>query len=301
MRVALHDADGTRFPNLALMKLSAFHRAQADSVERYIPLMNDSYDRVYSSKVFSFSEKEPHLPRNTVRGGTGYGTGPNLPDEIEHIMPDYSLYPQFQASLGFITRGCIRSCPWCVVPGKEGQIRAHAELEEFLRPGCRDVVLMDNNILAHDHGIMQLEKSIARKLRIDCNQGLDARLIASDDALAHLLSRVHWIRAIRLACDHKSQMESVERSVASIRKHGGKKYTFFCYVLVKDVSDALDRVEFLRKIGVAPFAQPFRELGSSRIPARPLRDFARWVNHKAIFNSVPWGEYNSKEHQPCQN
>lgn len=300
MRTALHDADGIQFPNLPLMKLSAWHRAQGDAVERYIPLMNDSYDLIYSSKVFSYTPEEPSLPNNAIRGGTGYGSGLDLPDQVEHIMPDYSLYPSFKASLGFVTRGCIRSCTWCVVPNKEGKIRAHAELGEFLRPNSRDVVLMDNNILAHEHGIMQLEQSISSNLRIDCNQGLDARLIASDDALANLLSRVHWIRAIRLACDHKSQMESVEKSVTSIRKHGRKKFTFFCYVLVKDVSDALDRVEFLRKIGVDPFAQPYREPGSSSVPARPLRDFARWVNHKAIFKSVPWGQYNSKEHQPCQ-
>lgn len=124
MRVALHDSDRTRFPNLPLMKLSAWHRAQGDTVERFIALANDSYDRVYSSKVFSFTAEEPNLPRGVIRGGTGYGPGPDLPDEIEHIMPDYSLYPAFQASLGFVTRGCIRTCPWCVVPGKEGKIHA---------------------------------------------------------------------------------------------------------------------------------------------------------------------------------
>ena len=127
-RIALHDSDRTRFPNLPLMKLSAWHKAQGDTIERFIPLMNDSYDRVYSSKVFSFTPDEQNLPRGVIRGGTGYGPGPDLPDEIEHIMPDYSLYPAFQTSLGFVTRGCIRTCPWCIVPGKEGKIHAHAEL-----------------------------------------------------------------------------------------------------------------------------------------------------------------------------
>ena len=291
MRVALHDSDRTQFPSLPLMKLAAWHRAHGDTVERFIALANDSYDRVYSSKVFSFTPDEPNLPRGVIRGGTGYGPGPDLPDDVEHIMPDYNLYPAFQASLGFVTRGCIRSCPWCIVPSKEGRIHAHAELEEFLRPGCRDVVLMDNNILAHEHGIMQLERSIALNLRIDCNQGLDARLIAADDALARLLSRVHWLKSIRLACDHKSQMPAVEKAVTAIRRHGGKKYNFSCYVLVQEVEDALERVEFLRGLDVNPFAQPYREPGSKTIPPRPLRDFARWVNHKAIFKTVPWSKY----------
>lgn len=291
MRVSLHDSDRTRFPSLPLMKISAWHKAQGDTIERFIPLMFDCYDRVYSSKVFSFTKEEPNLPRSAVLGGTGYGPGPDLPDEIEHIMPDYSLYPAFNASLGFVTRGCIRACPWCIVPSKEGHIRKHAEIDEFLRPGCRDVVLLDNNILAHDHGIAQLERSIYLNLRIDCNQGLDARIIAEDDALAYLLSRVHWSKSIRLACDHKLQMAAVEQSVAAIRRHGGKKYHFSCYVLVKDVSDALERIEFLRSLNVDSFAQPYRELGSKSLPDQALRRLARWCNHKAIFKSVPWSKY----------
>lgn len=294
-KIGLHNADGRAFPNLPLMKLSAYHKAKGDTVERFLPLAAHTYDIVYSSKVFSWTEEEPNLPRGTVRGGTGYGPGPNLTDEIEHLMPDYTLYPHFTASIGFTTRGCIRSCPWCVVPQKEGKIRAHAEIEEFLRPDSRDVVLMDNNILAHEHGVRQLERSIALGLRLDCNQGLDARLIASDDALAHLLSRVHWSKSIRLACDHKSQMQAVETAVKAIRRHGGKQYSFSCYVLVQDdIDDALERVEFLRALKVDPFMQPYRQLGSRTLPARPLRDLARWANHKAIFKTVPWTEYRRR-------
>ncbi|WP_304473588.1 radical SAM protein [uncultured Desulfovibrio sp.] len=291
MKIALHNSDNMRFPSLPLMKLAAWHKAQGDTVEWFIPLMNDAYNRVYSSKVFSFTPDEPNLPRDVIRGGTGYGLSANLPDAIEHIMPDYSLYPGFKASLGFTTRGCIRSCPWCVVPGKEGKIHAHAELEEFLRPDCRDVVLMDNNILAHEHGIRQLERSITLGLRLDCNQGLDARLIAVDDALARLLSRVRWSKSIRLACDHKSQMPAVESSVKAIRRHGGKRYNFSCYVLVQDVEDALERIEFLRGLGVDPFAQPYREPGSKKVPAQNLLRLARWCNHKAIFKTVSWSQY----------
>lgn len=291
MKVGLHDSDKTRFPNLPLMKLSAFHQGLGNVVERFLPLAAHTYDLVYSSKVFSYTEDEPNLPRGTIRGGTGYGILASLPDAIEHQKPDYSLYPHFPASLGFVTRGCIRSCPWCVVPAKEGKIRAHAEIEEFLRKDSRDVVLLDNNILAHEHGVQQLERSIALGLRLDCNQGLDARLIAADDALASLLSRVHWIRCIRLACDQKSQIPAVEKAVKSIRRHGGKQYKFSCYVLVRDIEDALERVEFLRALNVDPFAQPYREPGSKTQPAKPLRDFARWVNHKAIFKSVPYRDY----------
>lgn len=294
MLVGLHDSDRTRFPNLPLMKLSAWHKAQGHRVERFLPLMAERYDLVYSSKVFSWTPEDLYLPESAIRGGTGYGCPAELVPEIEHIMPDYSLYPDFSASLGFTTRGCPRQCAWCVVPVKEGPIRAHAGIEEFLRPDSRDVVLMDNNILAHEHGIRQLEKSIAMNLRVDCNQGLDARLISRDEALARLLAKVRWLKGPRLACDHVSQMAAVQKAVLAIRRHGGRKYDFSCYVLVKDVPDALERVEFLRRLSVKPFAQPYRQLDSKDKPGKELLRFARWVNHKAVFNTVAWKDYGKR-------
>lgn len=295
MRVALHDADKTIFPNIALMKLSAWHKAHGDIVDWFSPLLD--YDFVYSSKVFSWTPEDTYLPKSAKKGGTGYANqNDELDPEIEHIMPDYGIYPHFQASLGFTTRGCIRSCPWCIVPKKEGALRPHADIEEFLRPDCRDIVLMDNNILAHEHGIKQLEKSIAMGLRVDCNQGLDSRLVADNAELAKMLAKVHW-KVIRFACDKKSQMESVEKSVLAIRKYSGKKCNFSCYVLVQDIDDALERVAFLRGLGVDPFAQPYREPGSKKEPAKILKRFARWVNHKAIFKTVSWKEYQAGRYE----
>lgn len=292
MRVAIHESDHTRFPNLALMKLSAWHKAQGDTVEWYIPLLAEWYDVIYSSKVFTFTPEDHTLPDHTIKGGTGYGIYKPLDHAIEHMMPDYSIYPQFTASLGFTTRGCIRSCPWCVVPKKEGQLCAHADIEEFVRPGCKELVLMDNNILAHDHGLAQIEKSITMGLKIDCNQGLDARIIAGNPDIAALLARTKWIRHIRLACDTVAQMPYVEKAVNMIRKFGGKRFDFMAYVLVKDVPDALERVEFLRSLGVSPFAQPYRDFTTNTEPPKELRNFARWVNQKAIFKTVKWQDYS---------
>lgn len=294
MKIGLHDADKTRFPNLALMKLSAWHKAQGDQVEWFLPLAAHSYDRVYSSKVFSWTPEEPNLPQCTIRGGTGYVITKDLPYEIEHIRPDYSIYPHFTASLGFTTRGCIRSCPWCIVPEKEGNIRAHTGIFEFLRPDSKELVLMDNNILALDWGIYQLEETIDLNLKVDCNQGLDARIIAENSSISKLLAKIRWLKSIRLACDHKSQMEAVEKAVTAIRKYSGKKGNFSCYVLVKDIDDALERVEFLRSLGVDPFAQPYREPGSKKEPAKILKHFARWVNRKWIFKATSWADYKGK-------
>jgi hypothetical protein len=148
---------------------------------------------------------------------------------------------------------------------------------------------MDNNVLAHPHGIAQIEKMARLDLRVDFNQGLDARLI--DKAIAKRLAALRWLKPLRLACDHKSQMPNVDKAVRSLRRAGVTPRAYSCYVLVKDVDDAHERVMFLRGLGVEPFAQPYREPGTSRLPEPVLRRFARWVNHKAIFKTVSWTDY----------
>lgn len=284
--IALHDADKTGFPNLALMKLSAWHKAQGNRVEKFSPLFKAQYDHVYSSKVFTFSPEDEYLPSSADKNGIGRGDMGSLPDEIEHTCPDYSLYGSTHAQ-GFVTRGCPNKCAWCVVPRKEGAIRDHADVEEFLG-GMKEVVLMDNNILASEHGILQMEKISRMGLKLDCNQGLDARRV--DAAIANVLGGIRWTR-LRFACDQKSQMEAVERAVKLYRAAAQKKGNIFCYVLVKDVEDALERVEFLRRLGVDPFAQPYRDFINNVEPTQEQRSFARWVNHKAIFKTVPWEKY----------
>lgn len=139
MRIGLHDSDATGFPNLALMKLSAWHKSEGDEVEWWNPLL--FYDKVYSSKVFTFTPENPYLPENTVRGGTGYGVLDELPQEVDNMQPDYSLYPDCDHAIGFLTRGCIRKCPWCIVPKKEGLIRQYRTWQEIKRQDSKDIVL----------------------------------------------------------------------------------------------------------------------------------------------------------------
>lgn len=287
--VALHDAEkSTKYPNLALMKLSAWHKAQGDKVEWFMPFKAHDYDIVYSSKVFTWTPDDPYLPDTAIKGGTGYGITTALPDEIEHICPDYALYG-CDKSYGFLTRGCIRSCPWCIVPKKEGRIRAHADIEEFCRH--KTVILMDNNVLAHPHGVAQIEKMARMGLRVDFNQGLDARLI--DEPMARRLAALKWDKYLRLACDSKGQMPSVERAVKNLRAAGFRS-GIFAYVLVQDVEDALERVEFLRRLKVDPFAQPYRDFENKIEPTREQKNFARWVNMKATFKSVAWKDYGKR-------
>lgn len=287
MRIALHDSDSTNFPSLPLMKLAAWHKAKRDTVERFVPLF--SYDAVYSSKVFSWTPQDAYLPAKTQKGGTGYGQDSSLPDEIEHICPDYNFYG-VNFSIGFLTRGCIRSCSWCLVPKKEGTIRPHADIEEFTRH--RNVVLMDNNVLAHDYGIEQIEEMARLGLRVDFNQGLDARLI--DAPIAKRLAALGWFKPLRLACDHKNQIPEVEKAVKLLRAAGTTPKAYFCYVLVKDVNDAEERVMFLQALGLTPFAQPYRDYHGTP-PTQEQKDFARWCNRPWLRKAVSWKHYTPRK------
>ena len=287
-KIGLHSSDGNRYPNLALMKLSAWHKSIGDKVEWFMPL--NKYDKVYSSKVFTFSPTDPYLVAGSERGGTGYGMTNTLPEHIEHVMPDYSIYSECDYSMGFLTRGCPNKCSWCIVPSKEGNIHANASFEEFYRKDSRDIVFMDNNVLASEHGLREIERLGKTKLRVDFNQGLDARLI--DDGIAKLLSELLWLKPVRLACDTKSQMPSIKKAVEMLRKHNTTPKNYFCYVLVKDIDDALERVMFLKDLGVDPFCQPYRDFTANTKPREDQRRFARWVNHKAIFKTVKWEDYN---------
>ena len=290
MKIALHDNDETRYPNLALMKLSALYKSRGDTVEWFNPLFNDA-DIVFSSKVFTWTKPSPYLPKDSVVGGTGHDIEVGLSVEAEHICPDYGLYRCTQ-SYGFLTRGCPNKCKWCFVPEKEGKIRPHADIEEFARH--KDVVLMDNNVLAHKHGIEQIEKIVKLGLRVDFNQGLDARLI--DEKMAKLLAKVKWLEPLRLACDQFSQMEAIQKAVVSLRWHNCTPRNYFVYCLVtEDIDDAVERVRFLKGMNLDPFCQPYRDKNGTK-PSRIQKDFARWVNHKAEFKSSTWGEYSKRNH-----
>ncbi len=297
MKIGLHDPDETKYPNLALMKISAWHKAKGDEVSFYTPL--EDYDKVYSSQVFTwtidpyFLNQAIFLPGKFERGGTGYKLFKDLPDEIEHICPDYSLYG-IDYSLGFLTRGCPNECHWCIVPKKEGHIKAHADIEEFTRH--KKVVLMDNNILACWHGIEQIEKIIKFKLKVDFNQGLDARYI--DDSTAKLLSKVKWLHPLRLACDFAAQTEPLFKAVRLLRWHNVKPMRYFVYMLVEDIQGALARAKFIKGIYCDPFAQPYRDYENKIKITQEQKNFARWVNHKAIFKSILWEDYKKSKTRP---
>lgn len=284
MRVALFDADKTDFPNLALMKLSAAYKARGHTVELYQKGAN--YDKILASSAFTFTDKD--MPKDAICGGTGFGSSLQLPDSVEHICPDYDLYG-INYSMGFLTRGCPRKCDWCVVPEKEGDIRSHADYTEFVRHD--EAVFLDNNVLASDWGVDQIDKLSRTHIKVDFNQGLDARLI--DDGIARKLAKLKWKVPLRMACDVDAMMPIIQKATGLLRWHNCSPRAYSCYVLVKDIDSALERVRFLKGIGVDPFCQPFRDLKSNAEPSRESRRFARWVNTRQAFRSMSWEEYKN--------
>lgn len=292
MRIGLIDVD-SKIPNLSLMKLSAWHKSHGDNVQ----FLNafQKYDRVYASKIFDFTDDFRYWPDcEIVKGGSGYGLDEKLPSEVEHTYPDYGLYGCDYA-MGFITRGCIRNCPFCIVPKKEGRIHQVAEIEEFWK-GQEKLMLLDNNLTAapnvFEKTILQL---IDLRIRVDFNQGLDARLI--DDQKARLLSKVRLWKQIHLAWDSVKDEKEVLRGLEMLLKHNSPK-RLMIYVLIgfdSTFEEDLYRIERLREMKLDSFAMPFDRSNPYQ------RNFARWVNHKAIFKSVSWNEYTANRKKRKRN
>lgn len=300
LNIGLHDAEkehfkhSKTFPNYALMKISAWHKAQGDTVGWWNPLYK--YDRVYSSKVFDFTPIDPYLNLldNVIRGGTGYRDLPlnkELPPEMDQMFPDYSIYPDCDYAIGYLTRGCVRNCRWCVVPRKEGTIRPYRTWRELVRPDTDKLVLMDNNILACNHGIEQLEGLIGSGYRIDLNQGMDARLV--DNHIAAILSRLSWIRFIRFSCDQKAQIEPIRRTIELLGKYGVRPYRIFIYLLVtKDIQDAADRVEALKGYkAINLYAQAERNTRLGITPSTAQLEFQQRYVYGGCYRSETWEEY----------
>jgi hypothetical protein len=174
------------------------------------------------------------------------------------------------------------------VPQKEGNIHAVATWQQIKRNDCNDIMFLDNNVLASEHGIKQIEELGKTKVKIDFNQGLDARLI--DSSVARLLCDCKWSRYIRISCDTISMLNHVKKAVQYI-KAIKPKIEIFCYVLVKEVAESLSIVEELRALKVTPFAQPFRDFKHNNEIITEQRNFARWVNRREIFKTCSFENY----------
>lgn len=323
MKIGLVDIDGhakkkkwgaTIYPNLALCKIARWHKQNGDDVEWASPIFH--YDRVYMSKVFNFSPDDTTIydADEVIRGGTGYNIESKLPDEIDRIQPDYTIYPNVpnDTAYGFLTRGCPNKCRWCVVPRKEGYIRPYMDVDEIAIEGRTKLVLMDNNILAAgDYAKEQVQKIIDRGYRVDFNQALDARLVT--DEWARLLAQVHWLEhnRIRFGCDTHKQIEDCERAMEMISGYGFKGEYFLYTMLNDNFQECYERInhwwERMREARanhtgnwVYAYAQPYRDPDN---PRRPIpqwqKDMAGWVNKKAHFVAHSFDEFIPRKGFRC--
>lgn len=299
MRIGLIDVDSHQYPNLALMKLSAWHKAQGDDVEWWWGW--EWYDRVYMSKVFDDTYSpdipEPVNATEIIKGGTGYGLDNKLPDKIEHIYPDYSLYPKLtkDTAYGFLTRGCPRGCHFCIVAGKEGRRSVKvADLSEWWN-NQKNIVLMDPNLLAcpdHMELLWQLADSGAW---VDINQGLDCRLLTERNIEA--INRIK-LREIHFAWDYMKESESVLRGLElyagmAKRKPHGQYGTVFCLTNYDTtMKENLYRIYTLRDMGYDPYVMIYNKPNAPR----EVKLLQRWCNNRIIFRAEPdFYRYNPKK------
>lgn len=283
VKIALYDID-SKIPNLALMKLSAWHKKRGDSVKWYSPLFHNTYDKIYGSKVFTFSDAG-YISKDMEMGGSGWDLKKELPYNIEHIYPDYTLYPDCNYALGFLTRGCLRNCAFCIVPKKEGKIRKHAKLEEF----CKDqekVMLLDNNILAYKDHLLELKKLRDSEKQIDFNQGLDIRLITRKNAkLLRELKRWEGLR-YRFALDDPALIPIVEKKLKILNNAGISNGIMIFYVLIgfnTTKEEDMKRIKFLHSKGCAIYIMPYKS-------SNYVRKLKRWVN-RYFYKYITFQQY----------
>jgi len=284
VNIALVDID-SKIPNLALMKLSAYHKAAGNKVKMFDPLF-DRPDLVYAAKVFDYTPDYAYFPDvPIIKGGTGYNLHETMPEEVESVYPDYDLY-NCNYAIGFTTRGCIRNCPFCVVPKKEGKIRAVGDIYDFWR-GQSYLMLLDNNLTALPEKFeTTCRQLIKERIRVDFNQGLDIRLITPE--MARILAKIQLWKQIHFAFDDVGIENTVRRGIDMLVKNGVAKHKLMFYVLIgfnSTPEQDLYRVETLRGLGIDPFVMPYNKKDKYQ------RRFARWVNMKAVFKTVPWEKY----------
>ena len=311
--IALIDVD-SKIPNIALMKLSAYHKVKGDEVEWWKGvLFHKRYDRVYASKIFTFTQMPYELPKDVEIGGSGCNLDKKLPDYIENLMPDYSIYPDCKNSIGFVTRGCIRKCGFCLVPEKEGSVKRVASIYSFWNKQHKGIILLDNNIFGIKDCFEQTaEQLIENKLKVDFNQGLDIRLLT--DERAKILKKLKPLKQWRFSFDSLDYEDKFRAGAELLMANNISRQKICIYVLVgynDNFDDVFKRINIIyNEYGFDPFVMLYRSLDNSNIIPQEYKEIktitnlpswkkykqlARWVNHKAIFKSVKREDYSNKQ------
>jgi hypothetical protein len=301
MNIGLVDVDSHHFPNLCLMKLSAWYKSQGHNVDLLKPddvllgqNMFSPYDKIFGACVFKENrEFADEIQRMGVHvAGTGTDSNETLPDYIEHIMPDYELYGITDTAYGFLTRGCPRACPFCIVAEKEGKkSRKVADLSEFWN-GQKYIKLLDPNLLACEDHLYLLEQLVYSGARVDFTQGVDARLLNSENI--DLLNQIK-IKSLHFAWDNPRDTVTKEalkmfRKRTVIKDHRKLNVYVLCNYWSTHEQD-LYRVYWLRDNGYDPYVMIFDKAHAPQ----ETRYLQRWVNNKIIFGTIR--EFQNYDHK----
>lgn len=307
MKIGLIDVDGHNFPNIPLMKISAWHKAKGDHVEWYHPMFSGHMDKVYMSKVFSFTpDYEWCIDADEIqKGGSGYcielingkevyhkELDKPLPNEIEHIYPDYSIYPKLtqDTAYGFLTRGCPRGCGFCHVKTKEGNCSYKvADLSEFWR-NQKNIVLCDPNILACKDHMELLGQLVDSHAKVEFNQGLDIRLI--NDENLHVLKQIK-LKNIHFAYDRWQDKEIIEpklRKFVELTGYNKNKGSVMVYILCNydtTLEQDIHRIQFCRELNISPYPMIYDKEHCSNV----YKKLQRWCNNFIFWNTPEFDEY----------
>lgn len=305
MRIGLFDVDGHNFPSLPLMKLSAWHKAKGDFVEFAMPLAE--YDRVYVSRVFGneYTNYQDFLfnAKEVFYGGTGFAISVKngrevyekpkdkaLPYEVEHIYPDYALYPELtkNTAFGFLTRGCPNDCSFCIVSKKEGHRSVKvADLSEFWR-GQKHIKLLDANLLACKDCKELLQQLIDSCSLVDFTQGLDARFIT--EPIAEMMKDIKTDR-VHFAFDSMKYEKQIIKGLEIFRTickpTDSKAIVYMLTNYDTSIIEDLYRLKKIVELGYLPDVRIYRKPSAPQI----LKDLQRWCNNRLIFRSCDFMEY----------
>lgn len=310
MAKGLIDID-SKIPNLALMKISSYYKSFGEQVEFVQP--GKEYEKIHASAIFTKSKSKckeliDYYGDKIEIGGTGWDINKTLPEAIERMKPDYDLYSAdmickrirgigtkeakmkkaetiVNAGIGFTSRGCIRNCPFCFVPKKEGSFRQVAEIKDLINPRSNVLILNDNNLTADPNCIDKLHEIRDRKLIVDINQGCDVRLM--NDEIAAALSEVKHLRSLHYAWDLMGFENQVMEGIKTLLKHV-KAWRHMCFMLVgfnTTFEEDMYRYIKLEEMGIRPYVMVYNDKTDIR-----LKHFERWVNSR-ICKACNWEDY----------
>jgi radical SAM superfamily enzyme YgiQ (UPF0313 family) len=305
--ILLIDVD-SQIPNLALMKLYSYFKNKGYHIDfkklnrSYFSRHNEKiiidasdYEKVFISVIFSNNKNIVKVENcdDVVYGGVGYDYTIKLPEEIDCQKEDYSIYPDSKYSYGFITRGCIRNCEFCIVPKSEGRIYKYRNIDDIIQH--KQVKFLDNNILAYKDHESILQELIDKKIKCQFNQGLDIRLINERNAL--LLSKLNYLGEYIFAFDDVKNKSIIERKLAIVKKYitgdWRLKFYLYCHPSMDIKNDVVYRVEWCRENKVLPYLMRNRSCWESDYKGF-YNDLCAWCNQPHLFKKMTFEEFMKK-------